>query len=121
MYNKEKNKDIESRTYKFAVNIIKIVNEFPQKTAAFILGKQVIRSATSVNSNIVHARASLTKKEFTYYLNNAKKEVKETKNWLKMIIDSDLAKAEDMNKFLDENEEIIKILVTSVKTSQSNS
>lgn len=113
--------DIDPRTYNFAVSIIKIVNNFPQKTAAFILGKQIIRSSTSINSNIVHARASLTKKEFTYYLNNAKREAKETKNWLKMLIDSELIKFEEIRDLLNENEEIIKILVASVKTSQNNS
>jgi four helix bundle protein len=110
--------DIELRTYKFAINIIKLVNEFPKTTAAFILGKQLIRSGSSVNSNIIHARSSLTKKEFIYYYNNAKREAKETKSWLFMSGDAGLIKSEKIKYLTDENEEIIKILVKIVKNSQ---
>ncbi|MFA5188246.1 MAG: four helix bundle protein [Patescibacteria group bacterium] len=110
--------DTEIRTYNFAINTIKLVNQFPKTTAAFIIGKQLIRSGTSINSNIIHAKNSLSKKEFTYYLNISRKEAKETKSWLLMSIDADLIKKERASKLLDEIEEIIKILVKSVKTLQ---
>lgn len=119
MEEQNKVQDIEVRTYKFGISVIKLVNQLPQSTAAFILGKQVIRSGTSVNSNIIHAKNSLTKREFTYYLNNARKEAKETKSWLSMIVDADLIPLERVGQLLSENEEIIKILVKSVKTSQN--
>ncbi|MDD5341386.1 MAG: four helix bundle protein [Patescibacteria group bacterium] len=119
MEEKTKTKDLEERTYKFAIDVIRIVNLFPQKTAAYILGKQIIRSGTSINSNIIHAKNSLSKKEFTYYLNNAKREAKETKSWLLMIVDSDLISLGKIQSLIDENEELIRILVASVKTSQN--
>ena len=56
--NKKTKKNIEERSYKFAVEIIRIVNAFPKTTAAFILGKQIIRSGTSINSNIIHAKSA---------------------------------------------------------------
>ena len=119
MANIIKFQDTEERTYKFAIQIIKLVNEFPKNTAAFILGKQIIRSGTSINSNVVHGKASLSKKEFAYYFNNAKKEAKETKNWLLMSVDSGLIRHERVKNLIDENEQIIKILVKSVKTAQN--
>jgi len=112
-------KDIEKRTYEFAIKIIRSVNLYPKTTVAFILGKQIIRSGTSINSNIIHAKSSLTKKEFTYYLNIAKKEAKESKSWLMMIVDSGLVKFEKVENLISENEEIIKILVKSVKRAQN--
>jgi four helix bundle protein len=117
---KKTKKNIEERSYKFAVEIIRLVNVFPKTTAAFILGKQIIRSGTSINSNIIHAKTALSRKEFTYYLNIAKKEAKETKSWLLMSVDSELVKSEKAKPLLEENEEIIKILVKSVKTLQSS-
>jgi len=111
--------DIEKRTYNFALEIINLVNKFRQTTVAFILGKQIIRSGTSINSNLIHAKSSLTKKEFVYYLNNAKKEAKETKSWLQMITDSGLVPHIKGQDLINENEEIIKILVKSVKKSQN--
>ncbi|MCX6745450.1 MAG: four helix bundle protein [Candidatus Parcubacteria bacterium] len=119
MTNLNKIYDIEQKTYKFAIDIIKVVDKFPETTVAFILGKQLIRSGTSINSNIIHAKSSLTKKEFTYYLNIAKKEAKETKSWQLMIVDSGLVQFERVKILLEENEEIIKILVKSVKKSQN--
>lgn len=112
--------DIEKRSYIFAINIIKLVNDLPKATAAFILGKQVIRSGTSINSNIIHARSSLTKKEFIYYYNNAKKEAKETKSWLQMLVDSNITTPKNSQNLLNENEEIIKILVKIVLNSQKS-
>ena len=111
--------DMGTRTYNFAMATIKLVNEFPKTTAAFILGRQLIRAGTSVNSNIIHAKASLTKKEYTNYFNNAKRKAKETKSWLLMTFDSGLIRIERMKNLIDENEKIIKILVKSVKTLQN--
>ncbi|MCX6743279.1 MAG: four helix bundle protein [Candidatus Parcubacteria bacterium] len=119
MENANKIKDIIQRTYQFAINIIKLVNKFPKTTAAFILGRQLIRSGSSINSNIIHAKSSLTRKEFIYYYNNAKREAKETKSWLQMSVDADLITIHYAQYLLDENEEIIRILVKIVKNSQN--
>jgi len=78
--------DTEERTFNFAVQIIKMVNPLPPCTATFELGKQIIRSATSVNSNIVQARSGISKKDFTNHMKIARKEAKETKMWVQMII-----------------------------------
>jgi four helix bundle protein len=51
--NKKKCQDIEERKFNFAVWGIKIVNQLPSFPATFLLGRQVIDSATSINSNIV--------------------------------------------------------------------
>ncbi len=119
METNSKFEDIEPRTYKHAIKVIKLVDKFPKTTAAFILGKQIIRSGSSINSNIIHARSSLTRKEFIYYYNHAKREAKETKSWLLMCKDADLISSENVMSLLDENEEIIKILVKIVKNSQN--
>jgi four helix bundle protein len=117
MKNNQNFEDIEPRTYKHAINIIKMVDKFPKTTASFILGKQVIRSGSSINSNIIHARSSLTRKEFIYYYNHAKREAKETKSWLQMSLDAGLITSDKVEQLLEENEEIIKILVKIVKNS----
>lgn len=71
--------DLERRTFKFGVEVIKTVNDLAPSTTTFVLVKQVIRSATSINSNIVHAQSGFTRKDFIYFMNNTKKEAKETK------------------------------------------
>jgi four helix bundle protein len=114
----KKIEDIVQRTYQFAIIIILLVNKFPKTTAAFILGRQLIRSGSSINSNIIHAKSSLTRKEFIYYYNNAKREAKEAKSWLQMSVDVNFIDKNNNQFLLDENEEIIKILVKIVKNSQ---
>jgi len=89
-------------------------------TATFELGKQVIASATSINSNVVQARSGVSKKDFINHMRIAKKESKETKRWLQMIVASGLATQQRVKPLLNENEEIISILVTIVKNAEKN-
>lgn len=107
--------DIEERTFNFAIRIIKMVDSLPKKTACFVIGRQTIESATSTHSNIIHARSSLTKKEFINYMNNASREAKETKSWIEMLIACNFIKQKLVSNLLKENDEIISILVTICK------
>ncbi len=112
--------DIEERTFNFAVRVIKMVNQLSSCTAAFELGKQILNSATSVNSNIVHARSGVSKRDFVNHMGIARKEAKETKRWIQMIVASGLTTQQRTKQLLQENEEIISILVTIVKSAEKN-
>jgi four helix bundle protein len=115
MKNKKGYQDIEKRAFNFGVRIIKMVDVLPKKTACFVIGRQVIESATSIHSNIIHARASLTKKEFINYMNNASREAKETKGWIEISVACNFIKQKLVEYLLKENDEIISILVTICK------
>jgi four helix bundle protein len=84
--------DIEERTFNFAVRVIKMVLQLPNNVASWKLGGQVINSATSINSNIVQARAGISKKDFTNHMRISLKEAKETERWLEMIVAAGLTK-----------------------------
>ena len=117
---KKNYQDIEERTFNFAVRVIRMVNQLPSCTATFALGKQIINSATSVNSNVVQARSGVSKKDFINHMKIARKEAKETKRWIQMIVASELATLQKTQSLLNENEEIISILVTIVKNAEKN-
>jgi len=119
---KERNnyQDIEERTFKFAVWVIKMVLQLPNNVATWKIGGQVIKSSTSVNSNIVQARAGISKKDFVNHMRIVLKEAKETKRWLDMIIAVELATEQRMLLLINENEEIICILVAIIKKSINN-
>jgi four helix bundle protein len=89
-----------------------MVNQLPKVPAVFVMGKQVISSATSVNSNIVQARAGMSRPDFIKHMKIARKEVKETKRWIEMIVAAGLTSSNKTKLILEENEEIIKIIVT---------
>ncbi|MFA6551316.1 MAG: four helix bundle protein [Patescibacteria group bacterium] len=113
--------DIDERTFQFAVRIIGMTRALPTKeTVSWILGKQIIRSGTSVNSNIIHAKSATSNKDFCYYLRVALREARETKRWLEMIVAAGLISKERMSFLIKESDEIISILVTSVKKSDHN-
>jgi four helix bundle protein len=109
--------DIAERTFNFSLRIIKLVDSLPKITAAFVIGKQIIRSSTSIDSNIIHARAGISEKDFVNHLKIAIKEAKETKRWIEMLVAANLVKAELCKNLLQENNEIIAILVTMNKNA----
>lgn len=109
--------DIEERSFDFAVRIIKMVLKLPSNSATWTIGKQLIDSSTSINSNIVQARSGLSKKDFINHMKIARKEAKETYRWIEMIVAAGLIAPNQTESLLEENEEIIKILVTIIKNS----
>jgi len=112
----KKYEDIEERTFKFSVRVVKMVFQLPNNNVAtWKIGGQVISSATSINSNIIQARAGVSKKDFTNHMRIALKEAKETKRWLEMIVAVGLTINARMELLINESEEIICILVTIIK------
>lgn len=101
---------IEERAKKFAIDIIKLVKEFPKTTEAFIIGKQLIRSATSISANLAEGAGAVSEKDFLNFRCISRKSALETRNWLELSEGAGLAKSEKIKPLLDEIEEIIKIL-----------
>ncbi len=114
----EKQEDLKERTYEFALRIIKMVQSLPSSQVAKILGGQVLRSGTSIGANVEEAYAGLSKKDFVHSMNIGRKEARETRYWTRLIVDSGLLKKERVEDLLLENEQIIRILTSIVKTSQ---
>ena len=115
----ETEKKIKERTFDFAIEIIKIVRLLPRVNVSFELGKQVLRSGTSIGANVEEATGARTKREFTNCMNIAKKEARETKYWLRLIKSSRIINGVNLQPLLDENEIIIRILTSIVKTSEN--
>jgi four helix bundle protein len=115
-----KKQDIEKRAFDFSVRTVKMVLHLPQNSASWKIGGQVIASATSIHSNIIHAKAGISKKDFVNHQRISLKEAKETKGWLEMIVATGLCKPERMKLLLAECEELICILVACVKNSSKN-
>jgi four helix bundle protein len=113
----ERCEDIDERTFNFAVRVIKMTMELPNNSPSWVIGKQIIRSSTSINSNIVHARVGVSRKDFINYYRIALKEAEETKRWLEMIVAVALTPLERMELLIQENQEIIKIIVVIVKNA----
>jgi len=111
---------LDERTYKFALRVIKLVSSLPRTAIGEVLGRQVLRSGTSIGANVEEAFGATSKREFTYKLNIAFKEAKETHYWLRLIRDVGLVPAKRIDLLIQEALEIKLILAKSIVTSQQS-
>ena len=111
-------KKIKERTYEFGIEIIDISNKLPKNTAGYILGRQLLRSGTSIGANVEEATGAFSKDDFIFKINIALKEARETNYWLRLIKDSKMLRVTEMEEVLNEAENIKNILSAIVKTSK---
>ena len=109
---------IEERTFEFALKTIKLTKKL-RKNREYVFADQLLRSATSVGANVAEAGAGQSRKDFISKMSIASKEARETRYWLRLLDRSGLMK-EDIQEYLDEIEQLVKILTKIVKTSQQN-
>ncbi len=108
---------IKEKTYKFALDIIKIYQQMIKQNE-FILSKQLVRAGTSIGANVEEATAAQSRKDFISKMSISSKEARETNYWLRLLRDSQLCEGIDYTELIEESEEIIKILTSIVKTTQ---
>jgi len=80
------NYDLEERTAKFGENIIEFAKKIPKSSITLPIISQLVRSGTSVGANYCEADEAESSKDFKHKLGISKKESRETKYWLRMII-----------------------------------
>jgi four helix bundle protein len=96
-------KDLKPRTKAFALRIIKMFSALPKNdTVAQVLGKQVLRSGTSVGANYREASRGRSKAEFISKIGDCLKEIEETEYWLELLVDSGSVSNAKMADLFDE-------------------
>ncbi len=110
--------DIGERAFAFAVRVLKMTRSLPKNYVNIALINQIIRSVTSIGANIEEARGGHTKADFIHSMNISKKEARETFYWLRLINSMNSSFGNRLGALLQENQEIIKILTTIVKSSK---
>ena len=113
--------DLEDRLIDFAVRIIEVVRSLPNTRIGNHIGRQLIRSGTSPAPNYGEAQGAESRSDFIHKVRICLKELRETKVWLMMIIRLNLIKsASRLYPLIDENEQLISIFMTSIKTAKEN-
>ena len=108
--------EFRQRVYRFALDIIRFVEQLPKEQASRIISGQLLRSATSVGANVVEAQGASSRKDYTNFFSYALKSANETKFWLGLLRDSGKAEKEATDKLLKETTEIANILAASILT-----
>lgn len=111
--------EIGSRTKDFALRIIKLYAALPKTTEAEVIGKQLLRSGTSVGAHYREARRAKSDADFVSKLEGGLQELDETAYWLELLGESGIMKPERLKSLQDEIEELIAIFVTMVKKVKS--
>ena len=113
--------DLKPRTKAFALRVIRMYSKLPKSdTVAQVLGKQVLRSGTSVGANYREASRVRSKPEFISKVGDWLKEIEESEYWLEPLVDSGCVRAKKMTDLLDETRQLIAIFTTIDKRSKGN-
>ena len=110
--------ELRARTRAFSLRVVKLVQSLPKNMVSDVLGKQVLRSATSVGANYRAVCRAQSDAMFISKLSIVVEEADETVYWLELIRDAGLIKAELLAELLDEAEQILKIMAASRKTAK---
>lgn len=108
--------DIKDRTRVFVVRLVKFVDALPKGLSSEVIGRQVMRSATSIGANVHEAQASPTRKDFTLLMSHALKSANETEYWLAVLADSKNISSEELVWLSNECSQLCKILGSSVSS-----
>ena len=113
--------DIVERLIDFAVRIIRTEETLPKSKIGNHIAGQLIRSGTSPAPNYGEAQSAESRSDFIHKMKVSLKELRETRIWLLMIIKANLIKpASKLESLIDENNQLISIFVTSIKTAKQN-
>ena len=111
--------DLKQRTKAFALRIIRLYSALPDTTVAQVLGKQILRSGTSVGAHYREAHRARSTAEFVSKLNGGLQELEETAYWLELLAESGTIEPSRLTPLTQEADELTAIIVTLVKNAKN--
>src|ERR1041384_2705835 len=108
--------EFKSRTKKLALRVIKMVEALPKRQTADIIGKQLLRSATSVGANYRAACRGKSPADVLHKLAIVEEEADESLYWMELLIESGIIPEAKLTSLMSETNEIVAMIVSSIKT-----
>ncbi len=112
--------ELSARFMRFAIAIVRLTEKFPRKTVYFIIEKQIIRCSSSAGANYRAACRAKSGPDFINKLKIVEEELDETLFWLEFTIAVDPIWNSDVSPLKKEGNELLSIIVASIKTSRQN-
>ena len=109
---------IKGRTKEFVLQVIKLYAALPRKTEALVLGKQLLRNGTSVGAHYREAQRARSNAEFISKFEGGMQELEETFYWLELLVESGIVVGDRVSILQKEANELMAIMVASVKTAK---
>jgi four helix bundle protein len=111
-------KDLSKRTKAFGLRVLRMFCALPKSTEAQVLGKQVLRSGTSVGANYREANRARSKAEFIAKIGDCLKELDETAYWFELLTDGNIIPGERLAGLQDECNQLLAIFTTISKKAK---
>ena len=112
--------DLRNRTKEFALQIIRMFSTVPKTTEAQVLGKQLLRSGTSVGANYREAYHGRSKAEFIAKCGDSLRELGETAYWLELLVEANIVQPARLLALRNECDELTAIFVTILKRAKES-
>ena len=109
---------IETKSFKFAIRIVKLYKYLTENKKEYILSKQLLRSGTSIGANVTEAQQAQSSADFINKMNIALKETVETRYWIRLLIETDYLTNEQGKSLLEDCVELENILASIIKTTK---
>ena len=111
---------VKTKSFAFAVRIVKLYQYLVAGKKEFVLSKQLLRCGTSVGAMIREAEHSESKPDFIHKMTIAQKEINETIYWLELLKVTDYLNNEQFDSINNDATELIKLITSIIKTTKTN-
>ena len=112
---------LQKKSLAFAVRIVKLYQYLCSQKNEYTLGKQILRSGTSIGANVRESKNAQSTLDFINKLNISLKEADETEYWLEILLASEIINQTEYDSIITDLRELIAILTQSIKTLKSKS
>lgn len=110
--------EMKRRTKAYALRVLKLTESLPHEKSADVIGKQLLRCATSVGANYRAACRAKSTADFISKLAIVEEEADESMYWIELLVESGLVKQSLIENLLDEANQILSIIVSAIKTTK---
>jgi four helix bundle protein len=110
--------ELKRRTKSFALRVIRLIDSLPKGRTGDVIGRQLLRAATSVGANYRAACRARSQAEFAAKIGIVEEEADESAYWLELIVESGLLPAARVEDLLAEANELVAIFVASARTAE---
>lgn len=112
--------ELKKRTKKFALDIIRLVESFPKTKTGDIIGRQLLKSSTSVGANYRSACRAKSKADFISKISIVEEEADESLYWLELVVESKLINETRVKELIQEADELTAIFTSSRRSACTN-
>jgi len=110
--------EMKERTKQFALRVIRLVESLPRERTAEVIGRQLLRSGTSVGANYRAACRAKSPADFIAKMGIVEEEADESLFWMELLVESGIVEASKLESLMKEADELLAITVSSIKTAR---